>query len=100
MERDQPVTAGTIVQMAISTHTLTWSVTCKDLRRVSLCVYFNSHAHVERDAFHQLSDKDKGHFNSHAHVERDRTLQNWECCTRISTHTLTWSVTSSMKRRI
>ncbi len=34
------------------------------------------------------------HFNSHAHVERDaRTLQNWEIGHRISTHTLTWSVT-------
>ena len=55
--------------------------------------YFNSHAHVERDATAKLSSDKQRHFNSHAHVERDerkiRAMQVW----RISTHTLTWSVT-------
>ena len=32
-------------------------------------------------------------FNSHAHVERDINLFSWSSSTRISTHTLTWSVT-------
>ena len=34
---------------AISTHTLTWSVTGKCGKRDSVCRHFNSHAHVERD---------------------------------------------------
>ena len=36
-------------------------------------MYFNSHAHVERDA--EVSENSYIHmdFNSHAHVERDET---------------------------
>ena len=59
-------------------------------------VNFNSHAHVERD-------QSKGrilelflHFNSHAHVERDETSREWNSDMTISTHTLTWSVTSGI----
>ena len=82
-------------------------------------LYFNSHAHVERDIMCRTkSDTDtisthtltwsvtwsdmsldwlRRYFNSHAHVERDtvvsrRAQLKW----RISTHTLTWSVTSSI----
>ena len=34
------------------------------------------------------------YFNSHAHVERDPLKMNWNAITgKISTHTLTWSVT-------
>ena len=94
VERDQPFT---------KTHV-------KDLN-------FNSHAHVERDQPWQLFHLKCGHFNSHAHVERDLS---GTCCRRffafqltrsrgawllplqrrrideyISTHTLTWSVTSA-----
>ena len=32
-------------------------------------------------------------FNSHAHVERDHLIAGEEPVTKISTHTLTWSVT-------
>ena len=54
---------------------------------------FNSHAHVERDGGEiQLRDQD-GNFNSHAHVERDEELDKIISNTKISTHTLTWSVT-------
>ena len=34
-----------------------------------------------------------GNFNSHAHVERDKSFKKWNHISRISTHTLTWSVT-------
>ena len=34
-----------------------------------------------------------GDFNSHAHVERDYILEIQSCIHKISTHTLTWSVT-------
>ena len=34
-------------------------------------IYFNSHAHVERDCNTILLDKLSHNFNSHAHVERD-----------------------------
>ena len=35
--------------LAISTHTLTWSVTRADTVKFGFCANFNSHAHVERD---------------------------------------------------
>ena len=35
--------------------------------------YFNSHAHVERDAVCEQEIKGYFNFNSHAHVERDLT---------------------------
>ena len=35
--------------LVISTHTLTWSVTWVYLNQDSRSMYFNSHAHVERD---------------------------------------------------
>ena len=38
------------------------------------------------------------HFNSHAHVERDRCWGNIDFGIKISTHTLTWSVTGSCVR--
>ena len=77
----------------ISTHTLTWSVTCKDdtvriagenfnshahverdqliLTPLTIILYFNSHAHVERDPFKIQKENIVYNFNSHAHVERD-----------------------------
>ena len=60
-------------RQCISTHTLTWSVTCK---AVTSCWRTNN-------------------FNSHAHVERDFLMEKNGTRKRISTHTLTWSVTSS-----
>ena len=81
-----------------------------------LCLYyFNSHAHVERDrsalsacpvsVSFQLT-RSRGawlscrhvshyrrHFNSHAHVERDSSGVALYSLSKISTHTLTWSVT-------
>ena len=98
----------------ISTHTLTWSVTCLKMWQV-LTLHFNSHAHVERDSIipfigfspinfnsHAHVERDKewntekkdiSDFNSHAHVERDPVGLLAPICTKISTHTLTWSVT-------
>ena len=99
----------------ISTHTLTWSVTRLE-NASAQNLHFNSHAHVERDAYsfyrssawkistHTLtwsvtrsclhSDSPSSYFNSHAHVERDVvTYQHIRITAKISTHTLTWSVT-------
>ena len=55
---------------------------------------FNSHAHVERDELPVESYLKYQDFNSHAHVERDENsvVAFQPIC--ISTHTLTWSVTS------
>ena len=63
-----------LVTSAISTHTLTWSVTSEHILQFGILAYFNSHAHVERDV------------DSHSCV-----MKQW-----ISTHTLTWSVTNSL----
>ena len=63
-----------------------------------LCLYlspwdFNSHAHVERDDKINTDRYCYQNFNSHAHVERDAFHRNSTTAFKISTHTLTWSVT-------
>ena len=100
---------------AISTHTLTWSVTGRTIQAGQIFEHFNSHAHVERDFFQIYMTFNWNNFNSHAHVERDakittttRTIFNFNSHAhverdgstsvqknewKISTHTLTWSVT-------
>ena len=56
---------------AISTHTLTWSVT-RPLQPAAAAAFdFNSHAHVERDIENLVVPIVSRYFNSHAHVERD-----------------------------
>ena len=77
----------------ISTHTLTWSVTMPSSISVKNLTHFNSHAHVERDIVADYVNWAKKHFNSHAHVERDLLILSIALSSRISTHTLTWSVT-------
>ena len=59
-------------------------------------MHFNSHAHVERDKSQKRIDAETGHFNSHAHVERDVLTYSKNSDDDISTHTLTWSVTTSV----
>ena len=55
---------------------------------------FNSHAHVERDLLENLEGAKDWNFNSHAHVERDPVPYGYlVAAEKISTHTLTWSVT-------
>ena len=100
---------------SISTHTLTWSVTIFSVS-VWTQVNFNSHAHVERDFdmflittkckefqltrsrgawLNMYFQKDFPiNFNSHAHVERDKFITCSSMVSGISTHTLTWSVTT------
>ena len=55
---------------------------------------FNSHAHVERDPQAQSLSAITSYFNSHAHVERDKMSVKINSLEFISTHTLTWSVTT------
>ena len=59
--------------------------------------YFNSHAHMERDQAGNVRRNAVLHFNSHAHVERDDMREKRGRTQDISTHTLTWSVTSVYK---
>ena len=56
---------------------------------------FNSHAHVERDYANDDIKIWNDDFNSHAHVERDRHRGIQWRQSDISTHTLTWSVTTA-----
>ena len=56
-------------------------------------LHFNSHAHVERDIDSRNNHIVEKNFNSHAHVERDGSKNFFGLVQRISTHTLTWSVT-------
>ena len=114
MERDDPRRRNG-VNVEISTHTLTWSVTRPIQFFAEVNVHFNSHAHVERDFFytpflailrnfnsHAHVERDQimvhnvssaTNFNSHAHVERDISADVFKQLPCISTHTLTWSVT-------
>ena len=80
----------------ISTHTLTWSVTWEKSTLRRFLNDFNSHAHVERDRDSVPYELWKSHFNSHAHVERDGITKMLTIRTKISTHTLTWSVTDTL----
>ena len=48
---------------------------------------------MERDVTALMTVKRYRYFNSHAHVERDLRPYIGNSTTRISTHTLTWSVT-------
>ena len=80
----------------ISTHTLTWSVTFFLCRFFLTFCYFNSHAHVERDTRFTTLPLYYTNFNSHAHVERDSNKNGKSRFKKISTHTLTWSVTARL----
>ena len=82
----------------ISTHTLTWSVTAPYHSNVYQIPDFNSHAHVERDGVCPVVTCYVWNFNSHAHVERDVYASSDMFLFVISTHTLTWSVTMTVKR--
>ncbi len=92
VERDAPAETYQ-APMVISTHTLTWSVTRERGEIKQHVSDFNSHAHVERDLKPPAGVIYPWHFNSHAHVERDALCGVRFSLTRISTHTLTWSVT-------
>ena len=48
---------------------------------------------MERDITVIISKSKRIYFNSHAHVERDVKPRTIQKSTKISTHTLTWSVT-------
>ena len=63
--------------------------------RVGFLTDFNSHAHVERDHRYARCCLILVDFNSHAHVERDCCLAVAFRKADISTHTLTWSVTKT-----
>ena len=82
-----------ILYNIISTHTLTWSVTGGCGFATPPAKHFNSHAHVERDFYGMDHIKSYINFNSHAHVERDIVIYYLVSIFFISTHTLTWSVT-------
>ena len=68
-----------VTDLAISTHTLTWSVTVSAPPHAVSWIYFNSHAHVERDSIDSIV---------------------LDLISLISTHTLTWSVTCIIDKTI
>ena len=49
---------------------------------------------MERDHFGRCKNCKYFYFNSHAHVERDSCFKGIDNTLKISTHTLTWSVTT------
>ena len=91
------VTCGctvTYLNGRISTHTLTWSVTAKRLSMTQTAVFQLTRS---RGAWppKKLQRCNYIDFNSHAHVERDHWWSTSVFLLKISTHTLTWSVTQS-----
>ena len=48
---------------------------------------------MERDDHIKRCGRKRSNFNSHAHVERDSRIFQSNVKRKISTHTLTWSVT-------
>ena len=79
----------------ISTHTLTWSVTLCYMAAVLSDLYFNSHAHVERDD-ETVTTGGNGIISTHTLTwSVTKPLKKYNLFMNISTHTLTWSVTST-----
>ena len=93
VERDAYGFGSLTLNLHISTHTLTWSVTIRSRLTAIDELNFNSHAHVERDRRTDNPGRTDFYFNSHAHVERDFVWDFSFLDEDISTHTLTWSVT-------
>ena len=84
-----------ILSAPISTHTLTWSVTCPNVMEIIITHNFNSHAHVERDT-KKVSQALLKNISTHTLTwSVTNLLHNIRCQMPISTHTLTWSVTVS-----
>ena len=80
-------------QNAISTHTLTWSVT-KVLTVRYEDIIISTHTLTWSVTGRYSNGKSRTwDFNSHAHVERDGRWWLSQASVVISTHTLTWSVT-------
>ena len=81
------------VSEIISTHTLTWSVTLQVFANFNIILYFNSHAHVERDICSSTTGK-RIAISTHT-LTWSVTLSIFgnSGISAISTHTLTWSVT-------
>ena len=84
------------VVWGISTHTLTWSVTLLLIVFSFALVHFNSHAHVERDCrtFRKVQTRCIFQLTRSRGAWHDVDRQEQEDYT-ISTHTLTWSVTTA-----
>ena len=88
-------------KIRISTHTLTWSVTCF-LYLVLNALIISTHTLTwSVTTSKKRSQRKCRNFNSHAHVERDEYLDNaYRLTLTISTHTLTWSVTGEPRRNL
>ena len=99
MERDCTASNLTPASCAISTHTLTWSVTTSRVAVMSSSPFQLTRS---RGAWlwHLKLDCRTYHFNSHAHVERDWNVNEPRATWEISTHTLTWSVTVSWQAQV
>ena len=118
VERDF-LLSSTFTILVISTHTLTWSVTSRSETnqrtlwfqltrsrgawrqwKTVYSKYVTFQLTRSRGAwlFYSASLQTILHFNSHAHVERDRLTTPKNSVTIISTHTLTWSVTTWEKK--
>ena len=95
VERDSAQTVSCQI-CAISTHTLTWSVTLGSTGAVWQAWHFNSHAHVERDSPYMTDSGEIG-ISTHTLTWSVTSLGEDDItATLISTHTLTWSVTSAV----
>ena len=79
--------------MNISTHTLTWSVTLSSIADFCSSIYFNSHAHVERDNRQKLLERFSSISTHTLTWSVTNLLISIILVSNISTHTLTWSVT-------
>ena len=92
VERDN-VKAAAERMCAISTHTLTWSVTNRLTGNVADNIISTHTLTWSVTNSSDLMRNLRKNFNSHAHVERDLSIPHNTGDDTISTHTLTWSVT-------
>ena len=92
VERDFVVFILIRESFIISTHTLTWSVTCSGVVPNQNVPFQLTRSRGAWHRFRRVFPRST-HFNSHAHVERDNYVKWQYDFNGISTHTLTWSVT-------
>ena len=118
VERDRLTTPKNSVTI-ISTHTLTWSVTTWEKKEAWHKIFQLTRSRgawlrcTSLSDLHELfqltrsrgawpaahrGEAVRGDFNSHAHVERDARLTRIWKINVISTHTLTWSVTTQERQ--
>ena len=93
------VTYTVLPLIDISTHALTWSATLMETDSMVGSSFQLTHSRGVRPSFSDSPFPFFAYFNSRTHVECDKQRRSSIWCRRISTHALTWSATSCIRKQ-